>query len=48
MENITNNLITIENKIYTIRDKQVMLDEELVELYGIVKCDTFKIISQRN
>jgi len=42
------NLITIENKIYTIRNMQVMLDEELAKLYGIVKWDTFKIISQRN
>jgi len=30
-----NSLITIENKIYTIRDKQVMLDEELAKLYHI-------------
>ena len=30
-----NNLITIENKIYTIRDKQVMLDKDLAELYGV-------------
>ena len=35
MENIPNNLISIENKIYTIRDKQVMLDEELAKLYQV-------------
>ena len=30
-----NNLITIENKIYTIRGMQVMLDKDLAELYGV-------------
>jgi len=30
-----NNLITIENKIYTIRSMQVMLDKDLAELYGV-------------
>ena len=30
-----NNLITIENKIYTIRDEQVMLDKNLAELYNV-------------
>ena len=35
MENIPNNLITIENKIYTIKDKQVMLDSDLAQLYQV-------------
>jgi len=26
---------TIENKIYAIRDMQVMLDRDLAELYGV-------------
>ena len=30
-----NNLIIIENKIYTIRGMQVMLDKDLAELYGV-------------
>jgi len=30
-----NSLITIENKIYTIRSMQVMLDKDLAELYGV-------------
>ena len=30
-----NNLITIENKIYTIRDNQVKLDKDLAELYRV-------------
>jgi len=34
MENIPNR-VTIENKIHTIRDKQVMLDEELAKLYQV-------------
>lgn len=35
MENISNNLITIENKIYTVRGMQVMLDKDIAELYGV-------------
>lgn len=27
--------IDIKSKIYTIRDKQVMLDKDLAELYGV-------------
>jgi len=30
-----NTLITIENKIYNIRDMQVMLDSDLAQLYGV-------------
>jgi len=30
-----NNLITIENKIYTIRDMQVMLDSDIAKLYQV-------------
>ena len=33
MENVTAQ--TIENRIYTIRDVQVMLDKDLAELYGV-------------
>ena len=35
MENIPNNIITIKNKIYTIRGMQVMLDKDLAEPYGV-------------
>ena len=35
MENTPNNLIKIENKIYTIRDMQVMLDKDIAELYVV-------------
>jgi len=35
MENISNNLIAIENKIYTIRGMQVMLDSDIAKLYQV-------------
>lgn len=37
MDNLTlsTNQDTIENKIYTIRNMQVMLDEDLASLYGV-------------
>lgn len=45
-----NNIITdnhaIKNKIFTIRDLQVMLSAELTELYGLSE-DEIKIVEGR-
>ena len=35
MENNKNEILNIENKIYVIDDKQVMLDSDLAELFGV-------------
>ena len=35
MNNITTDNQTIQNKIFTLRDLQVMLDADLAELYGV-------------
>jgi hypothetical protein len=36
MQEITTTInIDIKSKIYTIRDKQIMLDKDLAELYGV-------------
>ena len=35
MEELISNNQVIQNKIYTIRDMQVMLDEDLALLYGV-------------
>jgi len=44
---MNDNLITIENKIYTIRGMQVMLDEELAKLYQ-VETRVFNQAKKRN
>ncbi|MDQ1339629.1 MAG: DNA-binding protein [Campylobacterota bacterium] len=36
MNNIVADNQTIQNKIFTLRDLQVMLDADLAELYGVV------------
>lgn len=35
MYDITTNEQTIQQRIFTIRDKEVMLDRDLAELYGV-------------
>ncbi len=35
MQELTTNELDIKSKIYTIREKQVMLDSDLAELYGV-------------
>ena len=38
-----NEIVNIENKIYIIRGKRVMLDSDLAQLYGVTTKDPLKL-----